>query len=104
MLLAPDVAKVEPLASVSVALVAGAVIATLLTLVADATPRVGVTNVGLVANTSDPEPVSSVTAAARLADDGVPKKVRMPVPVVVDVIAVPDPPPINNALAVNVPD
>lgn len=43
-------------------------------------PSTGVTNVGLVANTSAPLPVSSVTADARLADDGVPKNVATPVP------------------------
>jgi hypothetical protein len=43
-------------------------------------PNTGVTNVGLVANTSAPEPVSPVTAAAKLADEGVPKKVATPVP------------------------
>jgi len=43
-------------------------------------PRIGVTNVGVVAKTKDPEPVSSVTAEARLADDGVPRKVATPVP------------------------
>jgi hypothetical protein len=42
-------------------------------------PRVGVTSVGLVANTSAPDPVSSVTAAARLALDGVVRKVCTPV-------------------------
>ena len=41
----------------------------------DGVPRAGVTNVGLVANTKEPEPVSSVTAAAKLAEDGVPKNV-----------------------------
>lgn len=104
MLFAPDVASVEPLAKVNVALVAGAVIATLLMLVAEATPSVGVVRVGLVAKTNAPEPVSSVTAAARLADDGVPKKVRIPAPVVVDEIAVDAPPPISKELAANVPD
>ena len=39
-----------------------------------------VVNVGVVPNTSAPEPVSSVTAAARLALDGVPRKVATPVP------------------------
>ncbi len=39
-----------------------------------------VSNVGSVANTREPEPVSSVTAATKLADDGVPKKVATPVP------------------------
>lgn len=37
-------------------------------------------NVGNVANTSEPEPVSSVTADAKLADEGVPKNVAIPVP------------------------
>jgi len=104
MLFAPDVASVEPLAKVNVALVAGAVIATLLMLVAEATPSVGVVRVGLVAKTNDPEPVSSVTAAARLADDGVPKKVRIPVAVVVVLGAAPAPPPITIALAANAPE
>ena len=54
--------------------------ATLLMLVADATPRVGVVRVGEVANTSEPEPVSSVIAEARFADDGVPSQVATPVP------------------------
>jgi hypothetical protein len=45
-----------------------------------ATPRVGVTRVGLVANTKAPEPVSPVTAAAKFADDGVPRNVATPVP------------------------
>jgi hypothetical protein len=43
-------------------------------------PRMGVTRVGEVANTNEPEPVSSDTAEAKLADDGVPKKVATPVP------------------------
>lgn len=43
-------------------------------------PSAGVTNVGLVANTSAPEPVSSVTAAAKLALEGVPRNVATPVP------------------------
>lgn len=47
---------------------------------ADGVPKFGVTRVGLVANTSDPLPVSSVTADARFADDGVAKKVATPVP------------------------
>jgi hypothetical protein len=47
---------------------------------ADGVPRAGVTKVGLVANTKAPLPVSSVTAEAKLADDGVPKKVAIPVP------------------------
>jgi hypothetical protein len=47
---------------------------------ADGVPRAGVTKVGLLANTKAPDPVSSVTAEAKLADDGVPKKVATPVP------------------------
>lgn len=43
-------------------------------------PRAGVTKVGLVANTKAPEPVSSVTVAARLAELGVARKVATPVP------------------------
>ena len=43
-------------------------------------PKIGVTSVGLVANTRAPVPVSFVTAAARLADDGVPRNVATPVP------------------------
>lgn len=43
-------------------------------------PRIGVTKVGEVANTSAPEPVSSVTAVAKLALVGVAKNVATPVP------------------------
>jgi hypothetical protein len=43
--------------------------------------------VGEVAKTKEPEPVSSVTAAAKLDEDGVPKNVAMPVPK--DVMPVP---------------
>jgi hypothetical protein len=43
-------------------------------------PRAGVTSVGLVANTNDPVPVSSDTAVAKLAEDGVAKKVATPAP------------------------
>ena len=78
---APEVAKVEPLANVNVALVAGAVKATLLILVAVATPKTGVTRVGVLANTKAPVPVSSVTAAAKLAEDGVIKNAVTPAPV-----------------------
>jgi hypothetical protein len=72
---APAVAKVEPSANVKVAALAGAVNATLLILVAVATPNTGVTSVGEVANTLTPVPVLSVRAAAKLADEGVPKNV-----------------------------
>lgn len=43
-------------------------------------PKLGVTKTGFVANTSEPVPVSSVTAARKLVDEGVPKNVAMPVP------------------------
>ena len=43
-------------------------------------PNAGVTNVGLVANTNAPEPVSSLTIAAKLAEVGVAKNVATPVP------------------------
>ena len=43
-------------------------------------PSAGVTSVGLVANTKAPEPVSSVTAEAKLADVGVARNVATPVP------------------------
>ena len=43
-------------------------------------PRAGVTNVGDVANTNAPEPVSFVTAAARFALEGVPRNVATPAP------------------------
>jgi hypothetical protein len=72
--------SVLPLAIVRVAEVAGAVIATLLMDVAEATPNVGVTSVGELANTRAPLPVSSVTAVAKFADDGVAKNVATPVP------------------------
>jgi phosphoglycerate dehydrogenase-like enzyme len=62
------VIKVLPSAIVSVDPVAGAVIATLLTLVAVATPMVGVVNVGDVANTARPVPVSSDNAPAKPAE------------------------------------
>ena len=52
----------------------------LVRIAADGVPKSGVTSVGLVANTSEPLPVSSVTEDARLAEDGVPRKVAMPLP------------------------
>lgn len=45
-----------------------------------ATPILGVTNVGDVAKTKEPDPVSSVIADTRLADDGVARNVATPVP------------------------
>ena len=43
-------------------------------------PKIGVTKVGLVANTNEPLPVSSVTAEAKLALEGVASHVATPVP------------------------
>jgi hypothetical protein len=77
---APEVIKLPPSAIVRVALVVGAVIATLLIDVAVATPKTGVTKVGLVAKTLTPVPVSSVNNALRLVLDGVAKNVAAPVP------------------------
>lgn len=56
--------RVTPSGIVKVDPVAGAVIVTLLIVVAVATPRVGVVSVGEVANTAEPLPVSSDTAVA----------------------------------------
>ena len=49
-------------------------------LVPVAAPRTGVTKVGVVANTADPVPVSSVKAVRKLALLGVAKNVATPVP------------------------
>ena len=43
-------------------------------------PKTGVTRVGDVANTNEPEPVSSVIAEAKFALDGVANRVATPVP------------------------
>ena len=48
-------------------------------------PKFGVVSVGEVANTSPPDPVSPVTAAARLPDEGVVRNVAIPVPGVIGV-------------------
>ena len=45
---------------------------------ADGVPRFGVTRVGLVANTAAPLPVSSVSAAERLAEEKEPREVALP--------------------------
>ena len=52
----------------------------LVAIIAVGVPKLGVTKVGDVANTSEPVPVSSVTDARKLADVGVAKNVAMPVP------------------------
>ena len=51
-----------------------------LKLVPVAAPITGVTKVGEVANTTEPVPVSSVIAPAKLALDGVANQVATPVP------------------------
>ena len=62
-----EAVRVLPSAMVRVEAVAGAVIVTLLTVVAVATPSVGVTNVGEVSKTKLPVPVVPVTEESRLA-------------------------------------
>jgi hypothetical protein len=47
---------------------------------ADGVPRFGVVSAGLVANTNEPDPVSSVTALAKLAELGVARNVAIPTP------------------------
>ena len=54
---------------------------TLLIVVAEATPKVGVTRVGEVAKTFTPVPVLSVSADAKLADEGVIRNAVTPTPV-----------------------
>jgi hypothetical protein len=66
--------------------------------------RMSVVNDGDVPNTSAPDPVSSVTAEARLALEGVPRNVSIPVAVVVVEGATPAPPPIIKALAAKAED
>lgn len=61
--------KVFPSATVKVALVAGAVMESLLTDVAEAAPILGVVKAGLVANTAAPVPCSSERAPDKLADE-----------------------------------
>lgn len=77
-----DVIPVPPLATGSVPVtpvVSGRPVA--LVRVTDVgVPKIGVTSVGVLANTSAPVPVSSVTAAAKLALDGVPSHVATPAP------------------------
>ena len=91
---APAVAKVLPSAKVKLAAVAGVVIVNLLTVVAIATPKVGVTKVGEVAKTAEPVPVSSVTAPDKFAEVNDPKEVAFP-----DEITIP----VKSALVVTFP-
>lgn len=89
----PAVERVLPSASVKVAPVAGAVIVTLLMLVALATPSVGVVSIGLVARAMPPDPVT-----AR------PKAAMTPVPVVMVAGAKPAPPPTTREFATRMAD
>ena len=66
---APTVARAEPSAKVNVALVAGAVRATLLREVAEATPKVGVVKVGEILKASTPVPDSSLIMLAKSAEE-----------------------------------
>jgi hypothetical protein len=64
--------RVLPSSTVKVEPVAGAVIVTLFKLVADATPKVGVTKVGEEDKTTLPEPVAEVTPVPPLPTGNVP--------------------------------
>ena len=59
---APDVANVLPSARVNVAALLGAVIATLFTEVAEATPIIGVIKVGVLALTTSPVPIVEISS------------------------------------------
>ena len=91
---APDVARVAPSAMVSVAAVAGAVNATLLMLVAVATPNTGVINVGVLSNTILPVPV---TDADKVTPPYVMVELNVTAPAMLAVV------PTNNALAIPTP-
>ncbi len=65
---APAVVKVLPSARDRVAIVPGSVMIRSLILVAVAVPNIGVTNVGDVANTASPDPVSSEITPANCAE------------------------------------
>jgi hypothetical protein len=65
---------------------------------------VGVVKVGDVPNTAEPEPVSSVNALAKLADDGVAKKVATPVPKPDTPVEIGKPVPLVNVTLLGVPN
>ena len=71
--------------------------------IAEGVPKLGVTSVGLVANTRAPEPVSSVMAAAKLAYVGVAKKVATPVPKPLTPVLIGKPVALVNVTDVGVP-
>ena len=62
-----EAVNVLPSAMVNVEPDVGVVSVTLFTVVAVATPNIGVTNVGVLANTSAPDPVSSEITPANTA-------------------------------------
>jgi hypothetical protein len=70
---------------------------------ADGVPKAGVTKVGLLANTKAPDPVSSETAEARLADDGVAKNVATPAPKPLTPVEIGKPVALVNVADVGVP-
>jgi hypothetical protein len=78
----PDADPVPPLATgrIPVTPVVNGSPVALVSTAAEGVPKAGVTKVGELVNTKLPVPVSSVTAAARFALDGVAKKVATPVP------------------------
>jgi hypothetical protein len=69
-----------------------------------ATPIFGVTNTGDVANTKPPDPVSSVTAAFKLALVGVAKKLATPVPNPLTPVEIGKPVPLVKVTEVGVPN
>ena len=70
----------------------------------DGVPKLGVTSVGLVANTSDPVPVSSVTADLKFALVGVAKNVATPVPRPLTPVEIGNPVALVNVTDVGVPN
>src|SRR5947209_8292974 len=68
-----------------------------------AAPRVGVVRVGEVAKTAKPVPVSSVIAEAKLAEEGVPKKVAAPEPRTETPVEIGSPVALVNVTEVGVP-
>ena len=72
-------------------------------LIALGVPRLGVVRVGLVAKTNAPEPVSSVTAVARLALLGVARNVAIPAPRPLMPVDTGKPVPLVNVMETGVP-
>jgi hypothetical protein len=70
---------------------------------AEGVPKFGVVRVGLVANTKDPEPVSSVTTVLKFAEVGVANNVATPVPKPETPELIGNPDPFVNVTEVGVP-